>query len=263
MARSVYYYWRKRPEINDSRYGQEKQMIGQLFHKHQGRYGYRRIVLALKHMGCHLNHKTVCKLMKQLHLKSTLRPKRYKSYRGEIGRIAPNYLSRSFEAHHPNEKWVTDVTEFNVCGQKMFLSPILDLYNREIISYELHECAHLGEVLRMVNSAAKQLGVNERPLLHSDQGWQYQMGQYQQTLKDHGITQSMSRKGNCLDNAVMENFFGLLKVEFFYRKKFESVDAFSRGLHEYIHYYNHDRIKEKLKGLSPVMYRIQSLIEPT
>ncbi|MEN9864110.1 MAG: hypothetical protein RLZZ601_1874, partial [Pseudomonadota bacterium] len=98
------------------------------------------------------------------------------------------------------------------------------------------------------------------PMLHSDQGWQYQMGFYQQALKAQGITQSMSRKGNCLDNAVMENWFGIMKTEFFYQKKFDDVQSFKTELKEYIHYYNHDRIKQKLKGLSPVQYRTQSLV---
>lgn len=114
--------------------------------------------------------------------------------------------------------------------------------------------------MKMLYKAIKQLKPEDRPLLHSDQGWHYQMQGYQKTLKDHGIQQSMSRKGNCLDNAVMENFFGILKKEFFHGRQFKSMESFKAELKRYIHYYNHERIKEKLKGLSPVQYRSQSLV---
>jgi transposase InsO family protein len=136
----------------------------------------------------------------------------------------------------------------------------LDLYNQEIISYEIADRPQISMVSAMLTKAFKQLTQTEKPMLHSDQGWQYQMGFYQQALKAQGITQSMSRKGNCLDNAVMENWFGIMKTEFFYQKKFDDVQSFKTELKEYIHYYNHDRIKQKLKGLSPVQYRTQSLV---
>jgi putative transposase len=197
--------------------------------------------------------------MGELKLKSVVRVKKYKSYRGQIGRSAPNHLARKFEAGHPNEKWVTDVTEFNIAGQKVYLSPILDLYNREIISFAVDKQPQAQLIGDMILQAFKQLKAHERPLIHSDQGWQYQMGSYQYLLKQRGITQSMSRKGNCLDNAAMESFFGVLKSEFYYTKKFTDADDFITELKEYIWYYNHDRIKTKLKGLSPVQYRIQSL----
>lgn len=257
MARSVYYYWNKASQSPDH-YVTEKRLIQQIYHQHHGRYGYRRILLALRAMGCWLNHKTVQKLMNQLQLKSTARPKRYKSYRGTVGKVAPNQLDRSFKASRPHEKWVTDVTEFNVLGKKIYLSPILDLYNREIVSYQVAEHPQLSMVMKMLTDGLKRLKRGERPMLHSDQGWQYQMSVYQQMLTRRGMVQSMSRKGNCLDNAVMENFFGILKTEFFHGKKFDSVNSFITGLENYIHYYNHDRIKQKLKGLSPVTYRTQS-----
>ena len=140
------------------------------------------------------------------------------------------------------------------------IESILDLYNQEIISYTITDRPQISMVMQMLQNAFKKLSKDDRPMLHSDQGWQYQMGFYQEALKEQGITQSMSRKGNCLDNAVMENWFGIMKSEFFYQEKFETVESFKQGLHEYIHYYNHDRIKQKLKGLSPVQYRTQSLV---
>lgn len=259
LPRSVYYYQRLAAQRPD-RYADARQLIGEVFHRHQGRYGYRRIQLALGSKGCWLNHKTVQKLMGQLGLKSTVRPKRYKSYKGGVGTIAPNILQRDFEASRPNEKWVTDVTEFKVCDRKIYLSPILDLYNREIISWRAEESPKLNMVLEMVDGACQRLQDGEKPVLHSDQGWQYQMSAYQRILETHGMSRSMSRKGNCLDNSVIENFFGILKTEFFHGKQFDSLQAFKTGLAEYIHYYNHDRIKQKLKGLSPVEYRTQSFV---
>ncbi len=198
--------------------------------------------------------------MGQLGLKSTVRPKRYQSYKGSVGKTAPNLLERNFAAEHPNQKWVTDVTQFNIKGERIYLSPILDLYNGEIITYEIAQRPQISSVMQMLKSAFKRLKNEDKLILHSDQGWQYQMALYQEALREQGIAQSMSRKGNCLDNAVMENWFGIMKTEFFYRKKFECIESFKKELCEYIHYYNHDRIKQKLKGLSPVNYRTQSLL---
>ena len=259
MPKSVYYYWREASSKADP-YQDAREQIAQIFNAHQGRYGYRRVHLELRNQQQYLNHKTVQKLMGQLGLKSTVRPKRYQSYKGGIGKEAPNLLERNFVAKAPNQKWVTDVTEFNIKGEKVYLSPILDLYNQEIISYEIADRPQISSVMQMLQKAFKQLRPADKPLLHSDQGWQYQMGLYQTALRKQGITQSMSRKGNCLHNAVMENWFGIMKTEFFYQKKFDDVQSFKAELREYIDYYNHDRIKQKLKGLSPVQYRTQSLV---
>ena len=259
MAKSVYYYQVKAVAKAD-RHLEVKTQINTIFRTHKGRYGYRRVHLTLRNEQLYLDPKTVQRLMGQLGLKSTVRPKRYQSYKGAVGKTAPNLLERNFAASKPNQKWVTDVTEFNIKGERVYLSPILDLYNQEIISYEIADRPMISSVTQMLQSAFKRLKKQERPLLHSDQGWQYQMGLYQQALKAQGITQSMSRKGNCLDNAVMENWFGIMKTEFFYQKKFDDVQSFKAELREYIDYYNHDRIKQKLKGLSPVQYRTQSLL---
>lgn len=235
-----------------------KRLIKRLFHRHKGRYGYRRIGVSLRKLGHFVNHKTVQKLMSQLGLKSTVRPKRYKSYRGSIGKVAPNILSRDFRADAPCEKWVTDVTEFSVNGEKVYLSPILDVYNSEVVAYNIQSHPRYDLVGKMLDRALKRLTPTQKPILHSDQGWQYQMPIFQQALRSKGLQQSMSRKGNCLDNALMESFFGVLKTEFFHRKTFTDVESFVQELKEYIRYYNCDRIKLKLKGLSPVQYRIQS-----
>lgn len=197
--------------------------------------------------------------MKILNLKSNVRAKKYKSYRGAVGRIAPNILNRNFKANKPNEKWVTDVTEFSLFGEKLYLSPILDLYNGEIISYHIEKRPIFTMVTKMLEKAICKLDKSDKVILHSDQGWQYQMKKYQGILKKNNITQSMSRKGNCLDNSVMENFFGHLKSELLYLQTFENMECFIEELKLYIDYYNNKRIKVKLKGLTPVQYRIQSL----
>ena len=254
LPRSTYYYWIKQLNRSD-KYEGIKLVIKQIFEEHKGRYGYRRITIELRNRGYLLNHKTVRKLMLQLGLKCMVRMKKYRSYKGHVGQIASNLLERNFNSEKPNEKWVTDVTEFHLHGEKLYLSPILDLYNGEIIAYNLENRPVYQLVSKMLDKALKKIRKGETPLLHSDQGWHYQMKKYQHTLKKNNITQSMSRKGNCLDNAVIENFFGLLKSELLYLKEFNSMDHFKQELEEYIHYYNHKRIKAKLKGMSPVQYR--------
>ena len=223
MARSSFYYQVKQNKLPD-KYKVIKKLIQSIYHKHKGRYGYRRITDELKNKGIIINHKTVLRLMKLLGLKSIIRLKKYKSYKGEQGKIAPNILERNFKATAPNQKWATDITEFNVSGKKLYLSPIIDLFNQEIISYELTERPVFNQVVMMLKKAFKKIPNNTNLTLHSDQGWQYQMKQYQYLLKEKGIIQSMSRKGNCLDNAIIENFFGILKSELFYIKKFRSIE---------------------------------------
>ena len=254
MARSSFYYYAKQIGHKD-KYIDIKAMIQRVYHQHKGRFGYRRITLTLQRKGLVINHKTVLRLMQGLGLKSIVRVKKYRSYQGEHGSTAPNILNRAFRAKQPNQKWATDITEFNVSGKKLYLSPIIDLYNQEIISYELSERPDFKSVMNMLNKALKKAGKSQQLLLHSDQGWHYQMKQYQHLLCQNGITQSMSRKGNCLDNAVIENFFGILKSELFYLKKYNSISQLKREINDYIHYYNNDRIKLNLNGMSPVQYR--------
>lgn len=204
---------------DEDKYNEIRKQITDIFHENKGRYGYRRITMEMHNRGYVINHKTVLRLMNEEKIKCMVRIKKYRSYKGEVGKVAPNLLERDFSTSAPNEKWVTDVTEFSLFGRKLYLSPIL----------------------------------------HSDQGWQYQHKQYQKLLKDHSIKQSMSRKSNCLDNAVIENFFGLVKSELLYMKEFDSMDQFKAELIEYLDYYNNRRIKAKLKGLPPAVHRKQAL----
>ena len=197
--------------------------------------------------------------MKELGLVCRVRMKKYRSYKGEVGKLAPNLMERNFEAEKPNQKWVTDVTEFSLFGQKLYLSPILDLCSRDIVSYTISDRPVLSMVNEMLDKAFEKIPDGTNLILHSDQGWQYQHKQYQRRLKAKGIRQSMSRKGNCLDNAVIENFFGLLKSELLYLLAFDSLEHFKAELVEYLDYYNNRRIKAKLKGLPPAIHRLQAL----
>ncbi|MGV8026557.1 MAG: IS3 family transposase [Anaerolineaceae bacterium] len=258
LPRSSYYYHLKHL-CEPQKHLKERDVIQQVCVENKGRYGYRRVTLELRRRGFQTNHKLVMKLMKQEHLTCMLREKKYRSYRGEVGKISPNLLQRDFRAERPNLKWTTDITEFKLFGQKLYLSPIMDLFNGEIVSYSLSKSPSFHQVTKMLKDAFQKIPDNSQLILHSDQGWQYQMKIYQKMLKDKGIRQSMSRKGNCYDNSVMENFFGILKSEFYRNQKFSSTEHFEKELSEYIDYYNNRRIKVKLKGLSPVQFRSQSL----
>lgn len=254
MARSSFYYHQKRSDLPD-KYLEIKGLIKSIYNQHKGRYGYRRITDELQNRAIIINHKTVLRLMKLLGLKSIIRVKKYKSYRGENGKIAPNILERKFKAEAPNQKWATDITEFNISGNKLYLSPIIDLFNQEIVSYELTERPVFNQVATMLKKAFKKIPNNTNLMLHSDQGWQYQMKRYQCLLKEKGIIQSMSRKGNSLDNAIIENFFGTLKSEMFYTQKFKSIEQLKKEIDKYIIYYNNERIKSNLNKMSPIKYR--------
>ena len=231
IARSTYYYYLKR-ENSPDKYLKVKEEIQAIFSANQGRYGYRRITIELRNRGYKINHKTIQRLMHVLNLKCMVRLKKYRSYKGEVGKIAPNRIQRDFYASVPNQKWTTDITEFHLFGKKLYLSPVLDMYNGEIVSYSICDRPVFKLVMDMLDKAFEKI--------------------------PEGIQQSMSRKGNCLDNTVMGNFFGLLKSELLYLREFSSLEEFQNELEKYINHYNDIYIKSKLKGLSPVQYRIQS-----
>lgn len=259
ISKSTFYFRLNKLLHSTDKYKVEKELIKQIFTENKQRYGHRRITAVLRYQhGIVINHKTVSKLMKELNLKVPIKRVKYHSYMGTLGEIKDNILNRDFNANEPNQKWVTDVTMFKVLDTKIYLSPILDLFNSEIISYTISKSPNIEFVQSMLNQALK-INKNVKDLIfHSDLGWQYQMKEFQRTLTKHNIIQSMSNKGNCLDNSVMENFFGRLKTEFFYQEKFKSVEEFVDKLHEYIYYYNNIRIKERLNWQSPVQFRLQN-----
>ena len=261
LARSTYYYHLK--QLGQTDKDQElKTEIQSIYREHKGNYGYRRIHLELRNRGYSVNHKKVQRLMKVLDLVARIRRKRkYSSYQGEIGKKANNLIQRQFEGAKPMEKCYTDVTEFAIPAstQKLYLSPVLDGFNSEIIAFNLSCSPNLEQVQTMLEQAFTEKHY-ENTILHSDQGWQYQHDSYHRFLESKGIQASMSRKGNSPDNGMMESFFGILKSEMFYgyEKSFQSLKQLEQAIVDYINYYNNKRIKVKLKGLSPVQYRTKS-----
>ena len=261
LARSTYYYQLKQLDGFDKD-KELKAEIQSIYCEHKGNYGYRRMTLELRNRGFMVNHKKVQRLMKVLGLSARIRRKRkYSSYQGEIGKKAENLIQRQFEATKPMEKCYTDVTEFAIpaSSQKLYLSPVLDGFNSEIIAYNLSTSPNLEQVKAMLNQAFTEEHY-KNTILHSDQGWQYQHQYYHRFLEDKGIQPSMSRKGNSPDNGMLESFFGILKSEMFYgyEKTFKSLNQLERAIVDYIDYYNNKRIKVKLKGFSPVQYRTKS-----
>lgn len=252
MARSTFYY--RISERPDKHASLCKQIEG-VYRKHKGRYGYRRVYQTLRANGLIINRKTVARLMHKMSLFGITPKRHYRSYKGDVGKIAPNILNREFRADGPCRKLTTDISQFVIGDRKLYLSPILDMWNGEVISYTISHSPNLALVMKMLKKAFRRIGTTrEGVLLHSDQGWHYQHAHYQCALREHGIIQSMSRKGNCLDNSVMENFFGLLKNEFYYVNQFSDEQNFLKALAEYIRYYNNDRIKLRL-NMSPIQYR--------
>lgn len=237
-----------------------KELISSLFEKHEGRYGYRRIHAELRAQGYVINHKKVQRIMNEMDLKCVkfIRKSRYKSYKGNVGKVAPNRLKRRFRTPYALQKLVTDVTEFKCAGdEKLYLSPMMDLFNGEILGFSISKrptlefvMASLEQVLPIIKSHA-----HYRTTIHSDQGWHYQHNSWVTTLNRQRIFQSMSRKSTCADNAAMENFFGLLKQEMYYGEELLSYEELKQKIERYIRYYNNERIKQKLAGMSPVQYR--------
>ncbi len=225
-----------------------KAEIKAIYERNESRYGYRRIRDELTNRGQKVNHKKVQHIMKELGLKCIVRMKKYKSYKEKVGRIAPNTLERNFYTDAPNHKWVTDITEFKSFGKKLHVSPVLDLYNGEIITYIIGSRPIYSLVSETLEKTLERLPENHQLLMHSDQGWHYQIIRYVRTLQSRATVQSMSRKGNCYDNAVIENSFGIMKSEFLYIKEFEGVEHFQIELGIYIDYHNTKRIKAKLKN---------------
>ena len=258
LARSTYYYHLKQLDKPDK--DQElKAEVQLIFIEHKGNYGYRRIHLELRNRGYLVNHKRVQRLMKVLNLQAKMRQKRkYSSH----GKKADNLIQRQFEGSKTMEKCYTDVTEFAIPNstQKLYLSPVLDGFNSEIIAYNLSTSPNLAQVKTMLEQSFTEKHY-ENTILHSDQGWQYQHDAYHRFLESKGIQASMSRKGNSPDNGMMESFFGILKSEKFYgyEKSFQSLKQLEQAIVDYIDYYNNKRIKVKLKGLSPVQYRLGSV----
>lgn len=261
MARSTYYYEISKTDAVSLRNKRLSEDIKSIFEHHKGRYGVRRIHRELINRGYKVNHKRVQRLMNKLELKGKRPKEKYHSYKGDVGKIADNLINRDFSTKAPLEKWTTDVSQFSFSWGKCYLSPILDMNTNEIISYDLSLSPNLEQIKRMLDKAFRTFPDLRGLILHSDQGWQYQHAYFRDQLKEHGIIQSMSRKGNCYDNCIMETFFGRMKNEMFYgyEKEYNSFDEFLRAVKEYIDYYNNERIQAKTKWMPPAKYREASM----
>ena len=235
--------------------------IQEIFNDNKGRYGVRRVHRELLNRGYHVNHKRVQRLMHENRLLGKRPKEKYHSYKGEVGKIADNIINRDFHTTAPLQKWTTDVSQFSFSWGKCYFSPILDMNTNEIISYDLSLSPNMEQIKRMLSKAFKKFPSVTGLIFHSDQGWQYQHAFFRNTLKEHGIIQSMSRKGNCYDNCIMETFFGRLKNEMFYgyEQDYDSFDKFAKAVDEYIDYYNNQRIQAKTKWMPPVKYRETSM----
>lgn len=262
MSRSTFYFnLKKIGKSTSDKHEDKKKAIQDIFDDSRKTYGHRRITLEMRAKGYKITKKTVLKIMTDMGLKCLVRVKKYKSFKGDPSPAAKNIFERDFKADAPFLKWSTDITEFKVRDKKCYLSPIIDLYNGEIISYRIAYRPTYELVDGMIKDAIAKIPPGVKSVvIHSDQGIQYRTQAYKNILEANGITQSMSRKGNCLDNAVIENFFGILKTELFYLKKFRSIEHLIREIHDYIDFYNNRRIKAKLNGLSPVEFRTQSAL---
>ncbi len=261
IPRSTYYEIRTRKD-KDEKNSSIMNLIREIYNQHNGNYGYKRITLELRKRGVIVNHKKVLRLTRKMGLLVIARRKsKYSSYKGSIGLIADNHIKRNFEAVKPNQKWFTDITEFNLRGERIYLSPILDAYGRYIVTYNISKSPNLNQIQDMLNKAFEDNQDYKDLIFHSDQGWQYQHYSYQKILLKNGVIQSMSRKGNSIDNGLMEGFFGILKREMFYgkEKNFKTIDELIVAIKDYINYYNNNRIKLKFNGLTPIQYRNQYL----
>lgn len=237
-----------------------EELIQSIFEEHNGNYGYRRIKLELKNRGVKVNHKKVQRIMKKLGLKGEkfrLKSRKFSSYKGTTGTVAKNLINRRFQTSVCHQKLTTDISEFKCTdGVKLYLSPIMDMFNGEILSFGIGKRPTLELALNPLGEALEVVKDSKfRTTIHSDQGWHYQHNKWVKTLKKNKVFQSMSHKGNCLDNSPMENFFGLLKQEMYHGEALCSFEELKKRIEEYIYYYNNKRIKQKLAGMSPVQYR--------
>lgn len=261
IAKSTYYYELNKVDIVEIRNKELSKKIKEIYSQNKCNYGVRRVYRELRNQGFSVNHKRVQRLMHNMGLLGKRPKKKYHSYRGVVGKIADNVINRDFSTTAPLQKWTTDVSQFSFSWGKCYLSPILDMHTNEIISYDLSLSPNFKQIQRMLKRALKKYPVTKGLILHSDQGWQYQHVYYRNELKKHHIIQSMSRKGNCYDNSIMETFFGRMKNEMYYgyEKDFSSYKDFKKAVKEYIDYYNNKRIQAKTNWMPPVKYREASM----
>ncbi len=259
LNRSSYYKWKSRSvsatqQINE----QLVEWIKELYEEQDGILGYRQMTITLnRERHTSYNHKRIYRLMNILHLKSVCRKKRYNYIKSTPEVTAENILNRDFHADKPNEKWLTDVTEFKyyvgVEVKKMYLSAILDLYDRRIVAYRIGTSNNNQLVFDTFDDAVVA-NPGAHPLFHRDRGYQYTSKVFHTKLEDKHIRQSMSRVGHCIDNGPMEGFWGILKSEMYYLRKFTSADELTAAIENYITFYNTRRYQRRLRCMTPMEF---------
>ncbi|WP_235846857.1 IS3 family transposase [Neobacillus soli] len=261
--RSSYYKWLNRKETDQERENRGLlKEIKALYQKVDGIYGYRRITMNLnRKMNKHYNTKRIHRLMQLVGLQSRIRRKKKWDHRPSDNNVAENILNREFTAAHPNEKWVTDITELKYAdGQKAYLSAILDLYDNSIVSFELGHRNDNQLVFKTIKGAlVRNASHDDKLLVHSDRGFQYTSNGFKRIVEKNHLTQSMSRVGKCIDNGCMESFWGTLKVERYYLHRYQSFKELEKDIKKYIQFYNQDRLQAKFNGLSPIEYRTKAI----
>lgn len=260
IPRSSYYKWLNRePGSRELENEQLADIMMSLYKKVEGTFGYRQLTLHMRRqIGKPINHKRVQRLMAFKGIQSVIRRKKKKYACSTPQQVAENLLDRKFEAAAPNEKWVTDVTEFKYGnGQKAYLSAILDLYDSSIVAHVLGHSNNNSLVFQTLDLALQAVP-GSTPMLHSDRGFQYTSLQFKKLLDDNKLTQSMSRVGRCIDNGPMESFWGTLKCEKYYLHTYHTFEELKNDIDDYIHFYNNERLKAKFKGLSPMEFRTKA-----
>ena len=263
LNRSSYYKWKNR-EIPEKEY--KDQELCELIIEYDSTYnhilGYRRMAMYINRLNnTNYSWKYIRRLMRILGIKSKIRQKRYNYIKVKPEQVGENILSRNFSTNYPNEKWLTDVTEFKVIGQKqkIYLCSILDLYDKSIVSYTI---SFRNDNKLVFDTFDKAMALNPaaRPIFHSDRGFQFTSKVFKLKLDQHGMIQSMSRVGKCIDNGPMEAFWGTIKSEMYYLNKFYTANNLIDSIIKYIEFYNNKRFQAKLKNLTPIEYRNQVLL---
>ncbi len=253
---SSYYKYKKRVKPKKELQDEFLCKIIKKFHKkYKENLGYRKMTIFINRIyNTSYSRGYIHRLMKFLNIKSRIRKKKSNRNKSNCYHIADNKLNREFYSNNINEKWLTDVTEFKVGNNKLFLSAIIDLFDNSIISYKISNRNNNELVFSTFDSAIKKYPKGCK-LFHSDRGFQYTSFRFKQKLEKKGIIQSMSRAGKCIDNAPIESFWGVLKTEMFYGMKFSSVKKLEKEIRKYIKFYNNDRYQVALNGLTPMEFR--------
>lgn len=263
LPRSSYYYAQShpkrptRPELREA--------VAEIFSRTPNGCGHRQIAMCLRaERDVRIADKTVLKMMHEMGISCGIRREtdyhRYNSYRGIVGRTFENVLGRDFRADGPWQKLGTDVTEFKQRWGKAYLAPVYDFCSKEIVAWSVSRSPNMEQQADILEQMLGKMPAGARPVLHSDMGWQYQHDTWTSALREHGIVQSMLRKGNCIDNGATEQVFGHIKDEFFRGRQWPDFESFKADLDAYIVYWNTRRRQVKLKGLTPEEFRNQSLV---